>query len=333
MDSFGALTSSSLGSMRLCWLGLAALVLVACVSGPNEPEWLHGRPAAYQDERWVVGVAAAVSPRHAAREAMADIAGQTGGETEGASVVDTWIDPDHDLHWALAVMDRVPLRDEAVERLGKVERQLAGLLTHSNAATPAQALPDVVGALTLLRERAALRTRIAKLGGPPAPDENEVAAELDALERRLAEIKRKLTIEITSYEMDPRSGEIGDPIDQLRRALAEQATGLGFNVRTAAGWGWENDPPWSVVEMRLGFERIEFERRERFVAVHWDAVLSIIDSQGKLVAVVNEEGRSTDMTEGEARRRAREQAEEFGVVALREWLSGQASTDGASAWN
>jgi hypothetical protein len=309
---------------RLGWTQvlLAAALLAACASGPPPPEWLKGSSSSYPDDRFAVGVAANVSADRAAEAALAAIEVQTKGETEGAQVVDTWNDTDNNQRWALAVLERQPLLDSLGAELAAANSSIARALAAAETDAPHTALSDVAAAIALVPARDRLRERIANLGGTP-PDADDSAHELDA---KLAELKSQLRIEVSSWEMDAKTGAPGEALDENRRALTQRVIAMGFSAASAdAAWG--SDPIWLRVESKVAIERLFLHPDDELVAVHWDAAVEITDhtADGDVVAVLTEEGRAVHLSEAEARRQADADARDFAAGALEGWLNTRTS--------
>lgn len=302
-------------------LGLG--VVFACAAPPPPPpSWIDERPAAYADDRWVVAIGHGSSASEAEAAALADVERQTKGETDGAVVSETWHNPQSKESWAMAVLDVVPIRTSLESERTEIAAEIVSRLAAAEGALPERALPELAAAMGLTAARETLDERIGNLGGTSASD--PVVPERTEIEERLAAVKRVLTIEIESYEMHPKTGEIGDPIDETRRALAKKVIELGFAVGDALP-AWGDDESWLVVTSRVALERLELHQRDTLVAVHWDAALEIKSraESGKVVAILTEEGRATHLNEPEARRQAHDDARDFAAGALDDWLGGQ----------
>jgi hypothetical protein len=305
------------------WAGLAfgVALLGACASAPPPPEWLQGSSSSYPDDRFVVGVAADPDPDRAAEAALASIETQTHGEREGAQIADTWKDPDNGMHWALAVLDREPLLASLEAELNTLEARMTAALLAADTDPPHEILVELVTVVALVPERDRLRERIGNLGGKPANDDAKAAAQAEALDARLASLKRELRIEVSSWEMDAKTGEPGDPLDENRRALAQTVLARGFTPASVET-GWGADPVWLRVESKVAIERLQLHPDDTLIAVHWDAAVEITEvaAEGEVVAVLTDEGRAVHLNEREARRQADADARDFAAQALDAWL-------------
>lgn len=310
---------------RLPSIGLV-LVLAACAVQTPTPEWISGVPPGYPAERWIVGVGSGASGDAAADAARAKIAAQTTEDTSGARIAATWLDEGTGTHWALATLDREPLRARLASDLAAVDQQQRALLARADEATPDQALALLSEALRLDDRRTALADRLTRFAGASAAGAAG-APDRAQLEQRLAEAKRSLPIEVEAWEMDPKTGETLEPLDEMRRALTQKVIALGFPV-SDGNVRWGDDSTWLLVRSRLGLERLELLPSDRMVAVHWDAAVEVVDrtANGRLVAVLTDEGRATHLNEREARREAQETAEHFASHALGEWLSARVAS-------
>lgn len=310
---------------------IAALAVLAALAagcaGPEPPQWVSGSPDGYPRDRYVVGVGSGPDAEQAAARARDEVARQTNGELEGVRVAETWVDEDEGEHFALAVLDRAALLDAIADELLAVEREMTAKLAEADAAPPAGALRAVLDAMALAPRRAALIARIANLGAPAPPA--DPALSRSGLETRLAAVKRELPIEIEAYEMDSKTGAIGEPLDEVRRALAQKVLALGFPLSDRSEWG-ASESAWLSARARVAFERLQLHPRDRLVAVHWEAALEITDlgDDARVVAILTEEARATHLNEREARRQAQEDAEAFLAAALADWLVGRSTPHG-----
>lgn len=302
--------------VRSMWF-VAVLGIVGCASAPA-PEWLEGRHEGFPEDRWVVSVGAGPNDTEAAAQAREKITLDTQGESEGIGIAETWTDTTSGTHWAMAVLDRKALLDRLSSTRTAIDEELSATLARAAGAPPDQALAALTKARGLLATRDALHERLAHLGDRLPAADPDVAE----VERRLASTRKRLPIEIESYEMHPTTGETADPIDGMRRALAQEVIDLGFPV-SDANIGWGDTPTWLVVRSRLALERLQLHPTDQLVAVRWDAALEIRDpdSGGQLLAELTEDGRGTHLNEREARRTAQDAAIVFASAALREWLS------------
>jgi hypothetical protein len=301
------------------WAG--ALWVASCASPPAPPQWISEAPQGYPPDHYVVGVGSGQTAEEAASRARAEIARKTSGESESVRIAEAWIDEESNVHWALAVLDRTALLDGLSAELAAVEKPMTESLAEADSAPPERALPAVLRAISFAPRRAALLARIANLGGPPSPGEPDL--DRARLEERLTELKRLLPIEVEAFEMDSKTGRIGEPLDEVRRAVAQKVIELGFPVGVQNAWG--SDPAWLLASSRVAFERLQLHPRDRLVAVHWEAALEITDlkADSQVVAILTEEARATHLNEREARRQAQEDAEAFLATAFADWLSGQ----------
>ncbi len=313
--------------MRRTWSRAVRVVVLAgiaacaahCASPPEAPGWLKGAPQGYPEDQYVWGVGAGVNAESAASAARAEIGRKTKGEAEGVRIAETWVDEKPTVYWALAVLDRTALIARLGEEVAASETQLSQLLETAEGAPPGDALEAVVRTIELTPRRDALLLRIVNLGGtPPAFDPLHERA---ALEKRLASIKRSLVIDVQAYEMDSKTGAIGDPLDEIRRVLAQQVLEKGFRMALDDDWGG-GSPAWLLARARVAFERLDLGPRGSLVAVHWEAALEVEDrsGNGEVVAIRMAEARATHLNEREARRQAQEDAEAFLAAALASWL-------------
>ena len=297
-----------------------AAVVAACAGPPDAPKWLKGgTPHDYPEDRYVSGVGSGAEPEAAASAARAEVARKTKGESEGVEIVKTHVGAgEPPVHWALAILDRPALLEHLREELGGAEQQLVDQLETISDAPPEMALGPMLGAIAVAQRRDALLTRIANLGGtPPALESAHSRA---ALDQQLAAIKHVLAIDVEAYEMDSKSGMTGEPLDGVRRALAQQVLAKGFALPAESDWG--ETAGWLHARARIAFERLQLDRRSDFVSVHWEAALEIEDraAGGRVVALLTGKSRAIHLSEREARRQAQEQAEAFLADAFASWL-------------
>ncbi len=305
--------------------GLLLVFAASCASKPPPPDWLAGSSTRFPEDRFVVGVAANANAEASVKLAFASVSEQTKGESErtgGTRVEETWFDAESNTHWALAVLDRQPVLDQAAQELSAIDTQIAGALANVNAEAPEDALRALAAATSRIPDRDMLRARIVNLGGTPTRDDASAVAQAQQIARAFADVKRQLRIEVSSFEMNAKTGETGDPLAENRRALAQRVLALGFTPDTA-DVAWGSDPIWLRVESKVAIERLFLHPNDKLVAVHWDAALEItnVAGGGDVVAVLTQEGRAVHLSEQEARRRADADARDFAAAALEQWLS------------
>lgn len=300
---------------------LALVLLAGCASKPAPPDWLQGSSPRYPSDRWVVGVGVSRDLDHAAEDALHAISEQMPGESQDATVADTWVDPDSGMHWVLAVLDKKEVAKRLEAELARIEARIAANRAAAGSADPEPALASLSAAIALLDERDALRARITELGGEPAESADDAARTAAALRDAFARTRRELRIEISAWEMDGKTGAPGEPLDADRRALTRKALELGFAV-DARQVAWGTDPVWLRVESKVAVEPLRLHPHDTLVAVHWDAAVEITDvaGGGDVVAVLTDEGRSTHLNEQEATRLAHADARAFATSALEDWL-------------
>ncbi|MBY0400613.1 hypothetical protein K2X89_09980, partial [Myxococcota bacterium] len=216
-------------------LVLSAGLLAGCAHDSGPPRWLEHPGRGWQASRYVTGVGSGEDPEAAAAAARAEIARQTKGEREGIEIARTYVAKKPRVHWALAVLDRPALIARLGEQIAAADEQRATRAESAKAESPEQAVITILDAIALTREREALRTRIARLEGAPPPGDPPPTRE--SLDAQLASVKRSLAISAEAYEMDPESGELGAPLDSIRRSLARQILAKGFSLPAEGEWG------------------------------------------------------------------------------------------------
>ncbi|MFO0690662.1 MAG: hypothetical protein U0900_18315 [Myxococcota bacterium] len=303
-------------------LATGAALLASCAHDAGPPSWIEHPGRRWPEPRYVTGVGQGADPDAAESAARAAVARKTKGEQEGVEIARTWVAKSPRVHWALAVLDRPALIARLGDRIAEIDPQRAAAAESAKAEPPEKAIVTLLGVLDLTRQREALRTRIARLEGSPPPADAPPSRE--ALEAQLAGVKHALPIEVEAYEMDPESGELGAPLDPVRRALARQVLAKGFPLPADGEWG-DTAASWLRVRARIGFERLELGGREGFAAVAWEAALEVLDPNagGAVVALLEQEARATHINEKTARRLAREEAITFVTEALARWLDEQ----------
>jgi len=301
-----------------------ALGLASCASGPESPRWVRGKPPKdYPETQYTWGVGSGAKAKAAAAAATLEIARKTSGESEGAQIERTWVDEEVDgkgkVHWALAVLDRTAQLERLAGELTAVDAQLVEhLASREQDAPPAKAFVVILRAIELASARDALAARIGRLGGTPPPNDPVHARAI--LEEQLASLKHAVSIDVEAWESDPKTGMIGDPLDQVRTALAQEVLGRGFRIGTQDDWSASS--AWLLIRARVGIDPLDLGASDRFVAVKWSAAVEILDrtGEGEVLAILTDEGRATHLNEHEARREARDQAEGFVAKALASWL-------------
>ncbi len=311
-------------AMRRCFqwavvLGLAS-GLASCATGPDAPRWVQGKPPkSFPDRQYTWGVGSGAQPDEAAAAAVAEVARKTSGEREGAQVERTWVDEQAKVHWALAVLDRTAEIERFKGELAATDARLAETLAPLDPdASPSASFGVLLRAVELATAREALATRIVRLGGEAPPsDPTRTRAEL---EEQLASLRHSLTIDVEAWETDSKSGLLGDPLEEIRVAMAQAVLGRGFRIQSSEGW--TTSAGWLLVRARVGIDRLDLGASDRFVAVEWKAIVEINDrtGDGESLAILTREGRSTHLNDPEARREARKQAEAFVVEALSSWM-------------
>lgn len=305
----------------VCAASLALAALFACASQPPPPDWLQGSSPRHPSDRWVVGVGVSEDTDQATEEALLSIREQVRDETEGATVADTWVDPESGMHWVLAVLDKQAVVERLQAELAGIDARITARRNAADGADPEAALASLAAAIELLDERDVLLARIRHFGGEPTQSAADAALTAAELREAFSRTRRALRIEISAWEMDPKTGDAGEPLDEDRRALARKALELGFSV-DAREVAWGTDAVWLRVESKVALARLQLHPRDELVAVHWDAAVEITDvaGGGDVVAVLTDEGRSTHLNEREARRLANADARAFAVAALERWL-------------
>ncbi len=300
-------------------LGLAA-GLASCATGTDAPRWVQGKsPRDFPEEQYTWGVGSGAQPHEAAAAAIAEVARKTSGEREGAQIERTWIDESGKVHWALAVLDRTTAIERLAGELAATDATLAETLsTLDQNALPSATFMVLLRAVELAAAREGLATRIGRLGGQSVPgDPTRTRAKL---EEQLAAFRHTLTIDVEASEMDSKTGLLGDPLEEVRVAMAQEVLGRGFRI--ASPGDWAPSAGWLLIRARVGIEPLDLGAADRFVAVEWNAVLEITDRtvDSESLAIMTREGRSTHLNEQEAHREARKQAEAFVVEALAGWM-------------
>lgn len=300
-------------------IGLAAALVAGCAHRSGPPNWIEHPGRAWPAAQYVTGVGQGDDPEAAATAARAEIARQTKGESEGIEIARTYVAKQPTVYWALAVLDRPALIAHLAEQIAAADEKRAAEAESAKGEAPEKAVALLLDAIALSREREALRMRIAHLEGTPPPSDTPPTRA--ALDEQLAGVKHSLAIAVEAYEMDLESGEVGAPLDVVRRALTRQVLAKGFALPVEGEWG-DSAPAWLRVRTRVGFEHLELGGSQGFVAVAWEAALELEDpaSGGRVIALLSDEARATHVTERAARRLARDEAIEFVTEALGKWL-------------
>lgn len=308
------------GSIRVL-IGLVAglFMVMGCAHDSGPPSWIEHPGRNWPADRYVTAVGQGDEPEAAATAARAEIARKTKGEREGVEIARTYRTRKPKIHFALAVLDRPALIARIAEQIAQADEKRAADAESAKSEPPEKAITTLLDAIALARQREALRTRIAHLEGTPPPSETPPTRA--TLDEQLVGVKHALTIAVEAYEMDPESGEVGQPLDAVRRALAGQVLAKRFSLPVEGEWG-DSAPAWLRVRARIGFERLELGGRQGFAAVEWEAALEVQDpaAGGQVVALFDHEARATHITEKTARRLAREEAIAFVTEALASWL-------------
>lgn len=316
---FAGIGRATRRGVRGLLIGLTAALLAGCAHDSGLPSWIEDPGRSWPAPRYVTGIGQGEDPEAASVAARAEIARKTKGELEGIEIARTHVSSKPTVHWALAVLDRPALIARLGEQIADADQRRAAAAERAKAEAPEKAVATLLEAVALTRQREQLRTRIAHLEGTPPPSDTPPSRA--ALDEQLAGVKHALTIAVEAYEMDPESGEIGAPLDAVRRALAQQVLAKGFSLPVESEWG-DPAPAWLRVRARIGFERLELGGRQGYVAVQWEAALEIEDpgAGGQVIALLNDEARATHITERPARRLAREESIEFVTQGLGRWL-------------
>ncbi len=298
----------------------SVLVLAACASGPDAPRWVKGKPPKdFPEQQYTWGVGSAEGAEAAATAAVAEVARKTSGESEGATIERTWVDGKRNAHWALAILDRTASIERLKGEWTATDASLSETLaTLDQGASPSATFGVVLRAIELAAARDALAVRIGRLGGEaPASDPARTRAVLD---EKLASLKHSLTIDVEAWEMDTKTGMVGDPLEEVRLAMSQVVIGRGFRIGSPGDWTPSSG--WLLVRARIGIEPLDLGRAERFVAVEWKTAVEVEDrtGDGEVLSILTRKGRTTHLNEQEARREARKQAEAFVVEALSGWM-------------
>jgi len=307
-------------AMRAGSVLLAVVIASACAGGPDAPQWVRGKPTGFPRDHYSWGVGSGPDAGRAASAAIDALEDETDGESEGATIERKWLDDERQIHWALAVLDRTKAIERLRGALATTEQQLAvALAADASDVPPARRLGGVVRAVELARVRTVIARRIGRLGGEVEPVADP-AREPDALAERLAALKHETAIDVEAFEMDARTGTPGEPLDALRTALTQAVLARGFRVDSPSDWSPSS--AWLLVRARVGFERLELGDADRFVSVAWNAAVEVHDrtGAGELLAVLSSRARATHVSESEALREARQQAEAFATEAFAGWL-------------
>lgn len=299
------------------------LIALACAGDSGPPQWIEDPHGPFPEARYVVGVGQGPHREDAAEAARAEIARQTRGEREGIVIERRWTAKTPRVHWALAVLDRPALVDRLAERIAESDERLAAEATAAAATdlAPSEALDGLLAAFALLRERDALRERIAILDGTPPPPETTPSRE--ALAERLAAVKQSLAIAVDAQEIEPSTGTPVAALDSVRRALAQQVLAEGFALAPERTWG--DTPAWLDVRASVAFEPLDLGARHDLTSIEWQASLEILDAsaEGRTLALLSEQARAVHLNPTSTRRLAREQATESLARALARWLTGR----------
>jgi len=298
----------------------SVLALAACASGPDAPRWVTGKPPKdFSENQYTWGVGSGEGAEAAAKAAVAEVARKTSGESEGATIERTWIDGKREVHWALAVLDRTAWIERLTGEWKATDaRLLETLATQDPNGPPSASFGILLRAIELAAARDALAVRIGHLGGEaPASDPARTRAVLD---EQLSALKHSLTIDVEAWEMDAKTGMVGDPLEDVRLAMSQVVIGRGFRIGSPGDWTPSSG--WLLIRARVGIEPLDLGRAERFVAVEWNTAVEVEDrtGDGSVLSILTRKGRTTHLNEQEARREARKQAEAFVVEALSGWM-------------
>ena len=298
---------------------LLALLVLGCSGGAGPPNWIEHPQRRFPEPRFVTGVGQGPVRPAADEAARAEVTRRTGGEREGIEIARRWRAKEPRVHWALAVLDRPALVARLIERIERTDQQLAAFSAEATDAPPPERIAGALAGIALIRERDALRDRIARLeGDPPSPETTPSRSELEA---RLSAAKQAFTIAVEAYEMDPISGALGQTLDRVRRALVQQVLDRGFALPPESEWG---DAPATAlrVRARIAFDPLDLGHRQDFTSIQWDASLEVEDpaAGGPVIALLSDQARATHLNARSTRRLAQEQAIEFLSRALASWL-------------
>ncbi len=236
-----------------------SLVLAGCAGRPTRPDWVAGNSARYPDTRFLVGRGQGPSVAKAADRARAELAkifqvwvsdesvdtqtvksrtqrGETQREQrgrvnrtvvtwtdqilEGVDLKQFWLDPQTQVHYALAVLSRAQTATRLRQRMARLDTATRDYI--EQARTSENVLAGIGAAdraRTAQRERQALQDSLTIVD----PSGRGVAPRWD-----MSQLQREFENRLTQLRVRPEVQ--ADPIGGLRTALSGAIAAAGFTL-------------------------------------------------------------------------------------------------------
>jgi hypothetical protein len=295
----------------------------------GKPTWVDGRTSEYTPAQYLTGVGRAENRRSAedqayaavARIFTAEVASQardqesyvvvengdianverrltidsvtqvsTDKVLENVSIMDNWYDSDHEVHYALAVMNRSQAEASLADKLGELDRAIAAEITEARQATnklvKVRALLKA-GRNMMLREAYNTDLRVIRLSGQG----NSSAYRANELFRELEQfLATNLVIAVQVS---------GDQAELAQRALIEGLLREGLHVAAKAS-GVDADSPELFVRGTVRLFPVDVGDPQ-FTYVRWCSDFKVVDfATRQVVGTVARGGREGHLTKGEA---------------------------------
>ncbi len=314
----------------LCLCGVAFVTSgCTWVLGKGKPTWVDGRTLEYPPAQYLTGVGRAENRRSAEDQAYASVARIFKAEVaaqardqesyevvenddiantkrrltidsvtrvstekvlENVSIIDNWYDSDHELHFALAAMNRSQAEASLMDKVLALDQAIAAEITEARQATnklvKVRALRKA-GRNMILREAYNTDLRVIRLSGQGTPSAYRVNELFRELEQFLA----------TNLVIDVQVS--GDQAELAQRALIEGLLREGLHVATKAG-GADADFPELLVSGTVRLLPVDVGDLQ-FTYVRWCGDFKVVDfATRQVVGTVARGGREGHLTKREA---------------------------------
>jgi hypothetical protein len=303
------------------------------VLGKGKPTWVDGRTSEYPSAQYLTGVGRAENRRSAedqayaavARIFKAEVAAQARDQEsyevienddiantkrrltidsvtrvstekvlENVSIIDNWYDSDHELHFALAAMNRSQAEASLMDKVVALDQAITAEITEAGQATnklvKVRALRKA-GRNMILREAYNTDLRVIRLSGqgtPSAYRANELFRELDQF------LATNLVIAVQVS---------GDQAELAQHALIEGLLREGLHVATKAG---EDDADSFELLVSGTVRLLPIDVGDpQFTYVRWCGDFKVVDlATRQVVGTVARGGREGHLTKREATAKA-----------------------------
>jgi hypothetical protein len=303
------------------------------VLGKGKPTWVDGRTSEYPSAQYLTGVGRAENRRSAedqayaavARIFKAEVAAQARDQEsyelienddvantkrrltidsvtrvstekvlENVSIIDNWYDSDHELHFALAAMNRSQAEASLMDKVLTLDQAITAEITEAGQATnklvKVRALRKA-GRNMILREAYNTDLRVIRLSGqgtPSAYRANELFRELDQF------LATNLVIAVQVS---------GDQAELAQHALIEGLLREGLHVATKAG---EDDADSLELLVSGTVRLLPIDVGDpQFTYVRWCGDFKVVDlATRQVVGTVARGGREGHLTKREATAKA-----------------------------